>query len=358
MASGDGLLVRVKPPYAVLAANAAKQLAMAVARYGNGIIELTSHAAIQVRGLSAEAARPFATAMVAAGLADAEPDVERRRSVIVTPLADARIRAVAAVVEASLVRDQRLAPLPPKFAVSLDGYSVLPFGDIGADICVVCADTGCSVTLAGTGVSVTVAANAVPETVVRFALAFLENRVWRSPTPRVLKGIGWLPDGDDLCGAFGLGLPFGTTTVDTLAPLTALSEEYADGTLRITPWRAVLVPGVPAAAVGKIREAGRALGLIVDPADPRNAIITCPGKPACASGSVPARSDAMRLVELRLPATVHVSGCAKGCAHPAPASITLVGENGLYGIVRNGRAADAPSDRNLTLPQVMALLRA
>jgi precorrin-3B synthase len=36
-----------------------------------------------------------------------------------------------------------------------------------------------------------------------------------------------------------------------------------------------------------------------------------------------------------------VSGCAKGCARTAPADLTLVGEGGRYGVVRDGTTRDA-----------------
>ena len=39
--------------------------------------------------------------------------------------------------------------------------------------------------------------------------------------------------------------------------------------------------------------------------------------------------------------TIHVSGCAKGCARSMPADLTLVGEGGRYGVVRNGTTRDA-----------------
>jgi precorrin-3B synthase len=35
--------------------------------------------------------------------------------------------------------------------------------------------------------------------------------------------------------------------------------------------------------------------------------------------------------------TVHLSGCSKGCAHPGPAALTVVGPDR---IVLNGRASD------------------
>ena len=48
---------------------------------------------------------------------------------------------------------------------------------------------------------------------------------------------------------------------------------------------------------------------------------------------------------------VHVSGCEKGCAHPAAAPVTLVARNGSYDLVLNGTASSPPVLRNLTLDQ-------
>ena len=40
---------------------------------------------------------------------------------------------------------------------------------------------------------------------------------------------------------------------------------------------------------------------------------------------------------------VHVSGCAKGCAHPTPAPLTIVGTEQGCGIVANDTARATPS---------------
>jgi precorrin-3B synthase len=345
MASGDGLLVRIRPPGSMLTADAARQLCAAAGLHGNGVIELTSRAAIQVRGLAKMRLAPFAAAMVTARLAHADPNVERRRTVIVAPLAGDDVRRVAAQVEARLICEPRLAALPAKFAVAVDGDSMLPLGDLGAHIQITCGAATCSVTLMGTRNAVTVATSEVADAVVRLAQMLPDIDARR-------------PYGDGKRGAFGVGLPFGATTAAVMASLAPLAEEYGDGTLRVTPWRAVLFPNISAVAVTQLRDACGALGLIVDPVDPRLAVIACPGQPACASATVQARADAMRLVTLGLPRTVHVSGCAKGCAHPGPARITLIGENGRYGVVRNGRPSDAPSVRDLGIDQVIAALGA
>ncbi|WP_434624143.1 hypothetical protein [Azospirillum sp. B2RO_4] len=41
---------------------------------------------------------------------------------------------------------------------------------------------------------------------------------------------------------------------------------------------------------------------------------------------------------------VHVSGCAKGCAHPAIADVTLTARDGVYDVALNAKPGDAASD--------------
>ena len=55
--------------------------------------------------------------------------------------------------------------------------------------------------------------------------------------------------------------------------------------------------------------------------------------------------------------TLHVSGCSKSCAHRGAASLTLVGRDGRYDLIRNGSAAGRPSLSGLTIDQIEALLQ-
>jgi precorrin-3B synthase len=86
-------------------------------------------------------------------------------------------------------------------------------------------------------------------------------------------------------------------------------------------------------------------GFIVHTDDPRRRIVACPGKPACASGLIAARALAADLAR-HLSAhgeAVHISGCSKGCAHPAAAALTVVGTERGCGIVRHGSASATPN---------------
>jgi precorrin-3B synthase len=68
MATGDGLLARLTPSGATIALSAFGGLCAAARRHGNGIVEVTSRGSIQVRGLTAASAGPFAAEAAALGI--------------------------------------------------------------------------------------------------------------------------------------------------------------------------------------------------------------------------------------------------------------------------------------------------
>ena len=86
MASGDGLLVRVKPPAGRLTASKAEAVAEAARLHGNGFIDLTNRGNLQIRGLSDTSVEGFAEAILELGLAVPDPAAEAVRTVLVDPL--------------------------------------------------------------------------------------------------------------------------------------------------------------------------------------------------------------------------------------------------------------------------------
>ena len=125
------------------------------------------------------------------------------------------------------------------------------------------------------------------------------------------------------------GVPFGRLEVSQLRTLAATPGASE---LRLSPWRALYVdaPVVDLA------------GLIVEANDPALRIEACPGAPACKSGSVDTRRDARRLAARGFEGTVHVSGCAKGCARSTSADPDACRRSlGRYGVIHNGTTRDA-----------------
>ena len=125
-------------------------------------------------------------------------------------------------------------------------------------------------------------------------------------------------------------------------PAATLAQLAEHGEIRLTPWRALLVEG--AASLPPLP------GLILDATDPRLQVVACTGAPGCLQALSSTR-DLARDLARHVPAgtKLHISGCAKGCACPgtAPLTLTATGEN-KFSLIRNGTAADQPLKTRLS----------
>jgi precorrin-3B synthase len=127
----------------------------------------------------------------------------------------------------------------------------------------------------------------------------------------------------------GVAAPFGRLEAGQLSELAELCAKSGASEIRLSPWRALYIDS-----------AIEGTGLIVDDNDLLLNIEACPGAPACSSATVDTRSTARQVAALGIPGSIHISGCAKGCARSAPADLVLVGNDGRYSVVRNGTARD------------------
>mgnify|MGYP001606180533 FL=1 len=399
MVSGDGLLVRIKPPAARLAAPAARAVASASRHHGNGLIDLTQRGNLQIRGLRPETIAPFAAIVLDQALAQSDPAVEGIRNVACNPLGAADplaafdSAAAALAIEAALAGAPGMGGLPAKFGILLDGGGLLPPRDSMADILFRAArDGGIFAGIAGSPLAIACEEAAIADRAVALAFAYLALAPGAGSKPARMRGlvervgaqaifaaagltpdclmppappamappVGFLPYPESGIGVFGFGIPFGQITAETLARLADLAEQWGDATLRTTPWRTLLIPGVAQAAALALADAGRACGLITTETDPRLDLTACAGSAGCSRATVDARADAAALAARGLAQgrQIHVSGCAKGCAHPDPAALTLVGNGGQYDLVYAGRAQDRPAHVGLSLAAVARLLLA
>jgi precorrin-3B synthase len=399
MPSGDGWLVRIKPSAATLGAEAARLVARLAARHGNGHIDLTSRANLQVRGLTPDSAERFAETVIGQGLAEVNPAREAIRNVMASPLgrddpsAGFDSHEVARALESMLAREPELVVLPAKFGFLVDGGGTLPLQGVRADLMVRAFGKSIAIHLDGGEFAVSCTASTAAHMAKSLALAFLHlsrNRLQRSTRMRDLvrsvgeaaifnaagletlaspqldqpappPPVGFTPIAGQGEGLFGIGLPFGRIEADQLARLAGFAECYGDGTHRTTPWRILLLVGIDAASTDRLGEEIRDIGLIAEPSDARLYIYACVGAPACVSATVKARADAERLAAISgigIGTTIHVSGCAKSCAHRGPAAVTLVGRDGRYDLVRSGAANDKPALTGLDIEGAAALLAA
>ncbi|PBC03354.1 precorrin-3B synthase [Mesorhizobium sp. WSM3860] len=148
--------------------------------------------------------------------------------------------------------------------------------------------------------------------------------------------------------ALGIGLPFGSMAAQPLLELAGQALQLGSTEIRLAPGRALLFLGLTESASASLQASASALGFVTSPVDPRTRIAACPGTPACASGRIATRaiaetiaSESADLFDASL--TLHISGCAKGCAHPGQAALTIVGDENGAGLVVDGTAKALPA---------------
>lgn len=357
MMSGDGLVVRVRPGGGRLSPEQAAGIARLAATHGNGLIDLSARANVQLRGVRETGHAALIEGLAALGLIDASAPVEARRNIIVSPFWTEGDGAQALAGDLARALSRADAPeTPGKFGYALDCGAVPVLADVSADIRIErTAGGGLMVRADGaaSGAAVTAATAAgVALDLARWFLAsggvtggrgrMAAHLARGAVLPDRFAGVAAAPRAavrapgpGRVATGFLVALAFGQMRAETLSALAGC------GALRITPWRMVLIEGA--------RQPPAVAGLIDDPADPLLRVVACTGAPGCPQALIATRPLAHALCSALAPGRLlHVSGCAKGCAHPGPAALTLVGrEGGQVDLIRDGGVTDAPRRRAL-----------
>lgn len=390
MPSGDGLIARLRITGGRLDAERARAVADLAACCGNGEIDLGRRGSLQLRGIRPEGVAAVQAGLAALGLIDADAGREAVRNVVASPLSDRDALAkgdafaLARRLEAALVADRKLAALPAKFGFAVDDGGRFGLDLVPADVRLRLDRYAVSLRVDGApAFEAKVASGDAVEAALRLAGAFLDLAGRLDPPPRrlaaLVRSMGaeqlFAAAGLDarvieptardhrsapLIGAFdshvGVGLAFGRLDATQLRLLAGI----APAGLRLTPFRALLLPGLGGDALPDLAAAG----FITMADDPLRQVAACPGAPACAASTIETRALARRLAGLgcaisrhRDAVWLHVSGCSKGCASSTSHAVTLVGRDGAVDLVLDGRPADQPHLCGLAADAVEAALR-
>ena len=380
MPTGDGLLARLLPTGTIpLAAFAAS--CEAARTYGNGIIEVTSRGSIQVRGLSETSAPQFADAIAALDIA-AEDGVPVLCNALAGLDADEIFNSTsfAESLRQHIARRDPASRLSPKVSIVIDGGGAIGLDAVAADIRLRAqrqhGDIMLDVSVGGDdshasklgsiapihGVEAAIglldviarhgrearARNVVAaEGVAAFHAAFREAGL--APLDSRSRGnertppIGTFPLRDGKF-AIGIGLAFGHADTHALMRLVDAAGAAGAIGLRTAPGRALLAIGIAPDRAAAFAARAESLGFITRADDPRRRVISCAGAPICASAHIASRAFAPGIAAdaAVLDGTVHISGCAKGCAHAAAAALTIVGTAEGCAMIANGSVRDAP----------------
>ncbi|RMX09329.1 precorrin-3B synthase [Vandammella animalimorsus] len=390
MASGDGLVLRVRPPLGRLSARQGLRLARLAQAHGAGVIELSRRANLQLRGLQPARHPNVLRALAGSGLLDADARQERLRNLVIDPLWQPGdgLLVMAQALQQALARSPGLDGLPAKFGFAIchapagdkAGSAALP-GDLqllrlppapgqreaawqlqidGQPWALTAPDAAAALAsalvLAQWCAAQAQQRRAQGQHPGRMAslLAHWQARhgprlppwplppavQWPPPSalntapgkaqasaPSATPAPGWLPGYGLLVAA-----PLGRIDATALARLAQALLRLAATTgapspmLRITPWRMLLIEAAQPPSAHWLRLAGLddARHWIGHAGDARLRVSACAGAPGCQQALAPTQPLALALAPQVPPGRhLHVSGCAKDCARPGQAALTL-----------------------------------
>jgi precorrin-3B synthase len=338
--AADGAMVRIRVPGGRTTGTALRDLSRLAETYGSGLLQLTSRASVQVRGLPAVVPEPFEDAVGRAGFLPSAAH-ERVRNVVASPLTGlaggrADLRPLVTRLDQALLAEPRLADLPGRFLFVLDDGR----GDVaglGGDLGYRALDAGRGELMVGDRrrtrpVRLVEAAH----TLVALALKFLERRtdewhVRQLPQPLVegtepvlrgpATGAGDDPGNVPPPGAVGdhlvANVPLGLLSP---AQVDAVHAAVGGGPVVVTPWRSLVLPdAVPA------RSTLETVGLVTEPGSAWNLVSACVGSPWCANGRADTQALAAQLVAAGgAGRRTHLSGCERRCGAPVEPHVDLV----------------------------------
>ncbi|WP_327169007.1 precorrin-3B synthase [Streptomyces subrutilus] len=380
-AADDGYLARVRIPGGLLDGPAALLLAGAADRLGDGHLDLTSRGNVQLRGLGAGCGGELAAVLERAGLLPA-PTHERVRNIVASPLTGLDRRGLPDVapwvpeLDRLLCASAAAAGLSGRFLFALDDGR----GDVtrlDADVNLAALDAGRALLwTGGAREALLVAAADAPRAALAAAAHFLDavrdagTRAWRVselPAEHALSaaesgsrlaaagiraevvaappaGTGLPPEPGTVAGpGAGPGAPVALSVLAPLGRLTTAQWRHLaglTGRIRLTPWRGIVVVGVPAHEAGAALAGLAGAGLVTAPDDPWRSVTACTGRPGCAKALADVRADARAVVHAaRGPLPVHWSGCERRCGHPRGSAWVdaLATGHGTYALSLDGR---------------------
>ncbi|MCS4244810.1 precorrin-3B synthase [Rhizobium sp. BIGb0125] len=378
MQTGDGLLSRVAFTGYVSPQDFVTLCALAT-RHGNGLVDITARGGLQFRGLTAQSATGLERDVLQLGL-----PIRQGLAVETSPLVGVDQTAIADT--RNIVHRIRLSAeklglhdrLAAKMSVIVDGGGHVSLSDLLADIRLKAVTMNGEIfwqlTLGGAENKALKAGLLRQEHAACVVIDLLSHLAASGPdargrdlnlaTVRMVCGerlldhdvdvaphvanspYGLMPLGDGFFAA-GLAPAFGQISAEMLASLFQQAVVLGLANVRPGPSHSLIFCGREADCRELLAYAATA-GFVTMARDPRSAIAVCPGAPACGSAFMPTHALADHAAAecgsiLDGSFTLHLSGCAKGCAHPSPALLAFHGRAEGLAFGLSARVGDPPT---------------
>jgi len=368
--AADGWLARVRVPGGRLSADCLRALAAISERFGNGLVDITARANVQLRGLAADAAPALASELAAVGLLPSAAH-DRARNVLASPLAGRAPGAldavddVVALLDAELSASRLLIELPGRFCflvddgtgagrescpdvtivargggrfgVALDGRA-LKFEGTGADA------VGLALRAAGSFVMARGDAWRLSETPGGAGTIAASLGSTLAPGTRVTRSRGFGPgvveQRDGRIALVALA-PLGQLWPQLLRTLAAVSDD-----VRLSTRRTVTLVDLEREEVAATRDALAAARLVLDAASGWVGLTACAGTAGCPRALADVRSAAANRARERAATDPpeHWAACERRCGEMPGTPVTVTARDaGDVEVHLDARVSEVPS---------------
>ncbi len=377
----DGYLIRLRVVGGWLNPEQGEAIAQLIAQSDTRTAQITNRGNLQIRGIQSPLGSKLLQKFQAVGLAAHNPALDRLRNIMASPIAGRDsteildVRPLAAALDSYIQNQPKLAALPSKFSIGLDGggrlgigtrapqpwahrYNEIQLSAIApADETYLHLALGAGHSLEATGVMIPVAdcvamVAALAEVYLEYlaenpqprprlkhllqdwgTVAYLTKVSSRLPHPprpcpvtpapsQTYAHLGSHPQPGKLVYV-GAAPILGQLSLDQWQSLIQLAITHGSGRLHLTPWQSVIIVDVPAEQAADLTTELVGLGLSTAP----TVVVACAGKPGCASAATHTQDHARQIIPHLgdRPVNIHLTGCPKSCAQASPADITLLG---------------------------------
>ena len=355
----DGILSRIRLPAGLISSTQCEALVQVVNQFGNGEIQITNRANLQIRtsqALSLEILQDLQDY----GLASSESSTDGLRNIMASPTAGidplAKINTIPFVKQWNLylVKHPELGILSNKFSICFDGGETISVGDRPNDICFKAVEINGEIYfslhlgIGDRGDSPSAVGRLIHSKQTLEVLTALTEvyRVYteqklnqthscaRPPRAREMIGawgvenylqlveenLGYSLKPLPLCSLpqerrsrfeykhlgihaqsqsglayIGVAIPLGRLTAIQFQGLGDLARQYGGGALRLTPWQNILITDIAEAQVEQVTREINGLGLSISANHPYAAIAACSGYMGCKAAHTNTQVDAKQV---------------------------------------------------------------
>ena len=360
MMSGDGLLVRIKPAFSRLTSHQAQMIALLSKRHGNGFMDITNRANLQIRGLRQSDYPLMLKDLQDSGIVETH-EARDGLNLMLAPFTESQSvgwRCAEALYNAA----SAFPALPSKFGFAIDCGATRYLQHASCDIRVEIDETGqLLIRLDGCEQGYVTSEETFQSDILQALYWFVSsqnkkrsyNRMHQliadsdvpdifTTTPPCKSTKSLYPGCEEDWHV--IALPFGQITADQLLEIADQTQEIIFSINRCL-------------VIDKTAVLGQQF--ITSKDDLRYLVTACAGMPACTNASISTKQLASKICEsqaILAGKSYHISGCSKGCAMPSNSDICIIGERGSYNMLENGCAWDKPSYTSLSESALMDAL--